>query len=179
MEVARSSNESVQMATGKGWDEWFAILHAMGASDLPHKEIAASLVRDHGVPGWWAQSITVAFERAIGRREVGQSCGGDFSASASRTLAGSLDDAVGTWRRLVANRRDFNGVPIESDPRVSHTEKWRYWRADLADGSKIRVGIGERPGGRAGLGLSHEKLGDRQAAERWKKYWRNILKELG
>ena len=35
--------------------------------------------------------MTIAYEQLIGRRVVGQSCAGDFAASASRTLPGDPD----------------------------------------------------------------------------------------
>jgi len=39
---------------------------------LSHKEIAARLQADGELAGWWAQMLTVAFGRHIGRRVPGQ-----------------------------------------------------------------------------------------------------------
>jgi hypothetical protein len=177
MKLQMFSDAAYRKATGRTWPQWRRVLRAMGAADLPHAEIAQRLVREHGVPGWWAQSITVAFERAIGRRQIGEVAGG-FAASASRTLAGSKDKALLAWQTLVGRRRAFNGVAFAKPPVVRRTPKWRYWRATLADGSRVVVGIGAKAGGKAVLGLSHEKLPDARAARRWKIFWQSFLQEL-
>ena len=39
------------------------------------------------VPGWWAQTVTVGYERIKGLRAVGQRRDGTFEANKSRTFA--------------------------------------------------------------------------------------------
>ena len=56
----------------------------------PHRDIARWLNREQGVDGWWAQEITVAYERAIGRRQTGQRPDG-YAISASKTVAVPVD----------------------------------------------------------------------------------------
>jgi hypothetical protein len=68
----------VLAATGKTPDDWLAILDERGARELPHKDIARLLQADYGVPGWWSQSVTVEYERRIGRRQKGQRQNGSF-----------------------------------------------------------------------------------------------------
>lgn len=41
---------------------------------------------DHGVDGWWAQAVTVGYERARGMRAVNQRADGSFCAYASKTF---------------------------------------------------------------------------------------------
>ena len=53
------SDETLVEKTGKSWAEWVELLDAWGARERPHREIAAHLVEEHGVPGWWAQTVTV------------------------------------------------------------------------------------------------------------------------
>ena len=62
------SDEAVCKATGRGWDEWFAILDEAGAAGWKHPDIARWIVGEHGISSWWAQSVTVGFERARGIR---------------------------------------------------------------------------------------------------------------
>src|SRR3712207_3275274 len=66
--VPRMSDDAVRRATGRGWDEWFAVLDAWDAAEHEHKAIATWLGSEHGVPGWWAQGITVEYEKARGLR---------------------------------------------------------------------------------------------------------------
>jgi hypothetical protein len=171
------SDAAYRKRTGKTWAQWRRLLRAMGAADLSHAEIAAKLAREHGVAGWWAQAITVAFEREIGRREIGQVAGG-YAASASKTLAGSRDKALAAWQELVGRRRAFNRVGFAKAPEVRRTPKWRYWRVTLADGSRVAVTIGAKAGGKSVLGLSHERLPSAASARRWKVFWRSLLQEL-
>lgn len=86
MSTSLVSEKSLLKATGRPWKEWFEHLDKLNAQELSHPEIAAKLQETPSVSSWWAQAITVEYERKIGRREVGQSSGGDFQASASKTL---------------------------------------------------------------------------------------------
>jgi hypothetical protein len=83
--------DAVIAATGRSWDEWTALLLHNNATTLTHPQIAQWLVAEHGVDGWWAQSITVHFEQHTGRRLPGQNNDGTFAVSASATLPIGLD----------------------------------------------------------------------------------------
>nr|MDQ3958519.1 DUF4287 domain-containing protein [Actinomycetota bacterium] len=92
----RKNEESVRDNTGRTWDEWFALLDRWGARDRKHGEIARWLVEEQGVDGWWAQSITVAYEQERGIRAPGQRLDGTYSVTASKTVnvpVGKLFDA--------------------------------------------------------------------------------------
>lgn len=178
MHTPSISDEAVKAATGRSWDAWFELMHQAGAAELSHPEIAARLADEYGVAPWWTQSITVEFERAIGRRQVGQSTSGDYAASASKTLRGDMDAALRAWQEHVRALPTFDGVPLASEPDVSHTENWRYWRVSLADGSKVVVNFSNKVDGKALLQVNHEKLPDQDAVERWKAYWKGILKRM-
>ena len=68
----RKSEKSVHDKTGRTWDEWFKLLDKWGAKQKKHGEIARWLVEEHQVDGWWAQSITGAYEQDRGIRAPGQ-----------------------------------------------------------------------------------------------------------
>lgn len=179
LRLANISDESVRAATGKTWGEWIAVLDVAGARDMPHKEIAQWL-SDSGnltLP-WWGQMVTVGYEQHIGRRTVGQNCAGEFVASASRTLPGTLDSALSAWLALVDGVGEFNGIPLDGAPRVSSSEKWRYWKADLADGTAIAVNIGVKSEGKVGISVEHRKLADKETADAWKAFWKEFLSSL-
>ena len=82
----RVSDEAILKSTGKTWDEWFPILDAWGAREKTHTEIARYVSEEHGVPGWWSQSVTVAYEQARGMRLKYERPDG-FSVTASKTIA--------------------------------------------------------------------------------------------
>lgn len=168
------SDKTIEKATGASWQTWFDRLEKMGARDLSHKEIAAMLVTDYEVAGWWAQSLTVRYEQLIGRRKVGQNNKGEFSVSASKTVAGTMNEAFHWWLTIVQARTEFNGIEIISSS-TTETEKWRNYRAALKDGSRVVVGIYAKTPAKAGLGLQHEKLSSAEAAEAWRSYWKTLL----
>jgi len=72
--------------TGHGLDHWFGVLDAFGAAEKGHTASARHLFEAHGLPGWYCQGITVAYERARGLRAVNQSGAGGFQVSVSRVV---------------------------------------------------------------------------------------------
>ena len=60
------TDEKAREKTGHGLDHWFAVLDRFGGVEKGHSASARHLHDDHGVPGWYAQGITVAYERARG-----------------------------------------------------------------------------------------------------------------
>ncbi len=173
---------AVIKATGKAWDAWFAMLDECEARSLPHKEIARLLREDYSVSGWWSQSVTVEYEKFIGRREPGQRQSGEFATTVTRTFPGTMDEALDRWLASLPARDDaraFDGVPFAEEPSIKRTAKWRYWRARLADGSKLTVSISAKPGGEASvLAVETGKLGGRADIGRWKAYWKAYMAEL-
>ncbi|WP_069385574.1 hypothetical protein [Cellulosimicrobium cellulans] len=85
-------DDAVAAATGQPRATWFALLDAQGATAWTHKDIAAWLVGEQGVDGWWAQSLTVAYEQERGMRAPGQRSDGTYEVSPSRSVAGTLTE---------------------------------------------------------------------------------------
>lgn len=174
-----TSDEALQKATGKGWQEWFTLLDKAGAKEMSHKDIARWLYDQKLVEsGWWCQSITVGYEQHIGRRDVGQQNDGSFQTAASKTLAGSLDSVLELWLKKVEGVKAFNRVPLTDTPKVNKTEKWRYWHGKLADNSRVAVIIGKKGDDKIQLAITHEKIQDKTAAAEWQTYWKAFIGEL-
>jgi hypothetical protein len=177
----------VMKATGRELHEWFAILEEHEARDLPHKDIAHLLSSEYGVPGWWSQNVTVEYEKHIGRRETGQTQGGDYEATVTRTFPGTMDAVLDRWTaQLPADpaAATIDGIEFAGEPSVSKTEKWRYWRVSLADETRVTVTISEKPGdAKAGgpastLSVTSSRLPTRDDVARWKVFWKSYLDEL-
>ena len=88
--------------TGHGLDHWFAVLDRFSQGRKDHTGAARHLSRDHGVPMWYCQGITVAWERARGHRAMNQSSAGDFQVSVSRVVPLALSDLF----RLVGDAKE-------------------------------------------------------------------------
>lgn len=180
--------DSFERATSRPWSAWVDALDRAGARGLPHAEIVplvladidASTVRN---PHWWAQGITIAYEQHIGRRIPGQRGDGTFAGSVSKTYPGSMDEALTAWLALVEGRGEFLGLGVDVAPSTSTTEKWRYWRCGLEDGSKVTVtvnavaGTGSAPG-KSRVAVEHGRLPSPEAAAESKTWWRGLLAGL-
>lgn len=183
--AGRIGDETLADSTGIEWEEWLVLLERAGGESLSHRQlarVAGALIEERGPcpnPDWWAQSVAIAFERHIGRRMTGQGEDGTFQASCSRTLVGSLDEIAAAW----ALRADVDGLPLgltwQGEPRLSSSEKWRYWRCGLSDGTRLVVSVGSSPrGDRSVLTLTHEGLPDAGSRERSLAGWRAVLQEV-
>ena len=107
---------------------------------------------------------------------VGQSCAGDFAASASRTLPGDPDAVRSQWDAFMsAARREELGL---EQPSLSDTPKWRYWRAAVSDGSRLSVNITAKDEERSTLGIEHKGLETADAREVWKTAWKTTLTDF-
>jgi len=171
---AGMSDVAVKAATGRDWAEWRQTLDSLGAAQLSHKEIV-ELVSQQGVGRWWQQMVTVGYERLTGKRAAGQRCDGKFVANASRTVAGDKDTALAKWLAVVDGLTEFDGTFAESEPRQTQSEKWRYWRIDLEDGSKVSVVISDKAGGKAVVAVDHQRLADKVTGDRAKTFWKSLL----
>jgi hypothetical protein len=161
-------------ATARGWDEWVALLDRWGAASRSHAEIARWLASEHGVGGWWAQSITVGYERARGRRAPGQRPDG-WSVSASKTVAvpvGRLYEAF-----LDETVRDRWLGPAEL--RLRTASEPRSARFDWADGTtRVIVTFEGLAAAKSRVSVQHERLPDADAAAERKAWWRERLTAL-
>ena len=169
------AEERVIETTGHGWDHWFAALDEWGAREQRHTEIARWLRDEHGVPGWYSQSISVSYERARGMRAVGR--GGQrvhrLGLPHRRTRP-----PRSCSRRSTTPPGASAGCRVPSC-RVRTTTPPRLARYDWDGGpSRVVVGIEALEDGRARVGLSHERLADAAERDRLKPWWRERLTAL-
>jgi len=170
--------EAIEKGTGRSWADWLAFFERIGADQLDHAEIARAVEGEGVTTGWWGQAVVIHFEQETGRRVEGQVGDGKFSANASKTLPGDLDEGLARWLSLVADDDGFDGVPFDAEPSSSATEKWRYWRCPLGDGSRVQVTVSAKGGGKVVVAVQHDRLESAEARDRWKAYWRGRLADI-
>jgi hypothetical protein len=164
----------VRERTGRGWDEWFALLDAWQATSRTHTEIARWLAGEHGVPGWWAQSVTVAYEQERGLRAPGQNSAGFYTANAAKTVAVPVERLFEAFADAGQRAR---WLPEEL--RVRTATAPRTFRADWTDGTtRVVVGFAAKGEAKAQVAIAHERLPDAGEAGRMKAFWRERLTEL-
>lgn len=174
----RLSDEMMLERTGHTWGQWFAALDEWGAVERRHREIAAWLRDEHGVDGWWSQSVTVGYEQARGMRAPGERSGGGFSATASKTVAVSAERLFEAFANENERRRWAPEAPLE----LVRATPGKSMRFDWGDGAtRVVVGFDVKGESKSSVGVEHERLPDPDEAERMKAYWRGrlaVLKEL-
>src|SRR5690606_5749970 len=140
--ATNSRINAVERATNRSWDEWLQFMDGIGAKNLNHHEIATKVLEElEGKVdnlGWWAQSVTVAYEQYIGRRIPGQRPDGTFQTSVSKSTKLGMKELMDQWVTFADGDQEVRAL-IAADARVSGTEKRITWRTKARDGSEIRV----------------------------------------
>lgn len=168
------SDASIRRNTGRGFRDWLRILDEWGAKDRKHGEIAAYLQEEHGVPGWWAQTVTVGWERARGVRAKYQTASG-FQVSVSKTLPVE----VGALYRAFADTRRRNRWLERGTLKVRTTQENRSARFDFRDqGSRVLVSFDEKGPSKATVYVQHERLADAEDVEEKRAFWKERLARL-
>ena len=169
-----TSDEALERATGRSRAEWFALLDKWGATDHRHQQIATWLREEHGVSGWWSQSITVDYERARGMRALHQTTAG-FNVGANRTIAVDADRALAAFTDATVRERWLPGAEIRQRP----TRAPFVARFDWPDPpSRLIVAAVPKGPDKATVSIQHEQLPDLQTAEHIKAQWRQRLVDL-
>jgi hypothetical protein len=170
-----AGTDAIADGTARSWEEWLAFLTEIGAEDMPHPEIARRIQETGDASGWWAQSITVAFEQHIGRRKPGQRADGSFETSATRTLDGERDRLFADLVARLEGIDGFGGVALAAPPRTSVTPKRSYWRCKLADGTGVAFALEQKAPGKVLVAVTHDKVASENDATRWRTFWKQEL----
>jgi len=166
------SEEAVRNGTGRRWNEWFAILDAAGAVSWKHRDIARWVAAQHGISGWWAQGVTVGFERARGLRAQHERPS-SFSLSVTKTInvpTERLHAAFADTRERKAWLDRAVGVSSGTPPRTINLA----WDDD----SRVAVRFESRGSAKSQVALQQNPLPDAAAVEELRAWWRARLGEL-
>ncbi len=178
------SDASVLKKTGKDLAHWFAVLDKFGAVEKGHTAAARHLYETHGVDGWYAQGITVSYERERGVRGVNQRCDGAWEVSVSKTITATTAQLVKAFTDA-RKRNDWIG---EAGPKLAKAmaegvadkkskgfvvrpdglARFRYrW-----DGTIVQLYAYPKPGGKIALTVQHTKLANGDAVEKYRSQWK-------
>ena len=176
--------------TGHGLDHWFAVLDRFGAVERGHTAAARHLHSDHGVDGWYAQGITVAYERARGVRASNQRSGGEFEVSVSKVIATDLPAITRAFTDARRRRRwlqavdpslaaallkgldspSSRGIVVRPDGQGRCRYKW--------GDTVVQFYLLPKAGGKVSLVVTNSKLPSAADVEERRAAWRQALKEL-
>jgi hypothetical protein len=168
------SEESIKRGSGKSWDEWFAILDFWGAKERTHTEIARYVNEEHRVPGWWAQTVTVGYERGRGMRGVNERTNG-FYVGVSKTLPVGVNRLFEEFTETRKRNRWLEPGTL----RTRTTQPGKSARFDFRDeGSRVHVYFVSKARSKASVHVQHERLPDEGAVEKMRAFWKGRLAEL-
>ena len=173
--LAGMTDAAVAAKTGRTWRQWVDALDADGAASMTHRDIAAIVHTKHHVGDWWAQTVTVGYERVKGLRERGQRRSGTYEATKSRTYNVPVAALFDAWANHAARRRWLDGV----EPVVRTATRPKSMRLRWPDGTLVAAGFTRKGRGKSAVAVAHMQLRDRAASTASKAYWAERLDALG
>lgn len=167
------SDDAVARSTGRDWSEWVEVLDAWGARNRTHAEIAQHLAEEHGVDDWWAQSVTVGYERIRGMRKSNERPDG-FAMNASKTVPVPVTDLFDWFidgrKRVAWLGEDLLRVRTANPPRSG--------RFDLAEGGGILAANFVDKGEKSAVQLQLNGIATEDALAEQKRLWKARLNDL-
>ena len=173
--------------TGHGLDHWFDVLDRFGAVERGHSAAARHLYDTHQVDGWYAQGLTVAYERARGVRGLNQRSDGVYEVSVSKVVGAETATVIAALSEARRRRGWAKGI----DPKLvrtlataldGKTSKGFVIRPDgLArfrykwDATTVQFYLIPKPGGKVSVVVTHSKLSSAGQVEERRGQWRAAL----
>jgi hypothetical protein len=165
------SDAAILRGTGKDWDTWFTLLDAWGGTARTHPEIARYVQETYGVDGWWAQGVTVGYERARGMRAMHERPDG-FSASVSKTFPVPVERLFAAFIEAGEREGWLDGIELRN--RTSQPNKSARFDV-LPEGGRLAVTFIDKGPEKAVAQLQQERLPAAEDVDRWKSLWKGQL----
>ena len=172
--LAGMSDATIKARTGCNWERWVYALDRVQAYTWPHRDIATYVHEKYKVSGWWAQSVTVGYERIKGLRAIGQRRDGGFEASKSKVFAVPLGRLYRSFSDARSRARWLPGVK----PAVRSATRHKYMRLTWPDQTQVQIGFLRKGPRKSQVAIQHAKLPDRASVTRMKQYWAERLGAL-
>jgi hypothetical protein len=173
-ERAGMSDQVVSAKTGRTWEEWVRLLDARGARSMVHGDIAEYLHREHGVPGWWTQTVTVGYERIRGLRDIGQRRSGEYEASKSKTLPVPVAKLFRAFTVESTREKWLPGVKWKVRTKIADKSIRVTWE----DGTSVELYFVAKGPEKSQVAIQHRKLRNKAQAAKAKADWGNRLEGL-
>ena len=175
--------------TGHGLAHWFYVLDRFGAVDKGHTAAARHLHEAHHVAGWYAQGITVAYERARGVRALNQRGDGAYEVSVSKVVAAATADVIKAFTKTGRRRwitgldtslasalgaaldtAGSKGFVLRPDGQGRFRYKW--------DGTTVQFYLLPKAGNRVSVVVTNTKLPRAGTVDERRTQWRAALNAL-
>lgn len=174
IKLAGMGDATLKAKTGCGWERWVRALDRVAAHTWPHRDIAEYVHEKYKVPGWWAQTVTVGYERIKGLRAIGQRRDGEFEATKSKVFRVPLARLYRAFTDARTRAKWLPGVALTIRTRTRE----KYMRITWPDQTSVQLGFSGRGIAKSQVQIQHAKLPDRAAATQMKQYWAERLTAL-
>jgi hypothetical protein len=168
------SDALLKEKTGCTWERWVKTLDRVKAYTWPHREIAKYIQVKYKTPGWWAQTVTVGYERIKGLRAVGQRRDGFFEASKSKTFAVPLAQLYDAFEDPEIRARWLPGVELK----IRGATRQKSARITWPDRTSVTLWFTSLGDTKSQVALAHGKLPEQTAATQAKQFWTERLGAL-
>ncbi len=172
--LAGMGDATVKAKTGCTWERWVKALDRVAAHTWPHRKIAAYVHDKYKVQGWWAQTVTVGYERIKGLRAIGERREGGFAVTKSKVFAVPLAQLYRAFSDARTRARWLPGVDLT----IRTATREKSMRITWPDGTSVASGFTGKGAGKSQVQLQHGKLADQASAARMKAYWAERLAAL-
>ena len=172
--LAGMTDDAVRAKTGCDWKKWVRVLDAKGMAAKSHKEIAKYAYDQFEISGWWAQMVTVGYERIKGLREVGQVCGGKYQAGKSKTLPVPLTKLYRAFSIARTRNRWLPDVKLK----VRKATPEKSMRITWEDGTSVEAYFTAKGTKKSQVAIQHRKLVKKADVAKSKAYWGERLTAL-
>ncbi len=166
------ADDALRERTGQGWDDWCDVVEAWPGRDSGHTAIATYLRDERGVEAWWAQTITVGYERIVGLRLPYQRPDGTFTANKSMTVG--VDAEV--LREMLLDDELRQHLFLGEDTELRSKPVSKTVRLQIGPGIALLSLVGSN--GKTKVTIAHEHLPTYDDVAKWKFYWSEWLRAI-
>jgi len=172
--LAGMSDDALKAKTGCNWERWVRALDSVDAASWSHRDIAKHVHERYEIPGWWAQTVTVGYERIKGLREIGQRRSGTFEANKSKTFAVPLARLYRAFADKRLRRRWLPGTELT----IRTSTRERSMRIAWHDGTSVEAHFTAKGDAKSQVAIQHVKLPSKAASTEMKEFWSARLAAL-
>lgn len=196
-------DEAIKAKTGRSWPEWIVVIDGFGGEGMTHKDIARKL-HDDGLiagegsanAGWWAQAVTVGYEKLKGRRVLGETADAGFQVGVHKTVPYELAKVwefilspvglelwVGQVPELVLEEKSCYQAKDGTTGEVRSFKELEFIRLtwqppDWKEPSTLQLRLAETGPGKTRIGFHHERLAGVTQREQMKKHWECVAEDI-
>lgn len=164
------TNQTTKDNTGKTWDEWLDVLDKDNAVSMTHNNRVSNIHRKYNVDNWWAQNISVRYERARGLKQKFEKFDGTFETSKSKTFNIELTKLFQLIQTLIKNL-SFGDIEITT------LNKNKNIRGKMNNTTTFSFYFHSK-GNKTQLMIQHFKLNNSEHCEQIREFWNKKLKEI-